>query len=421
MNVYIKKMGCKVNEYEASSIMTELENYGHKEVMKIEDADIAILFTCAVTNEAESKSRQMASKIYKANNDIRIIVCGCSAQNNAEQFAKKNNVVAVFGMNKRDIINCVNNIDKLNNSPLIDCSISEHYDDYVIPCMNKTRHFVKIQDGCNNFCSYCLIPYIRGRSRSRPLNEVVNEIRVASINSKEVVITGIDVSDYRTDKGETLLDLVKALRDIDIRLRFSSLECNIINEDFLKALKDCANFCPHFHLPLQSGANNTLKSMNRHYTKEMFLDKVELIRKYFGDCGMTTDVIVGFPTETQADFEETIDTIKKSNFSDIHAFAYSKRKGTAITKIVKELPSDMVNARQQILLNLKHELHMSFLTRHINTIGEILTENIKGNYITGYTKEYIKVILPKEQAGPSQIVKVQLIDIVGNEMLAKKI
>ena len=413
-------MGCKVNEYEASSIMTELEGLGHKEVLSVQQADIAIVFTCAVTNEAESKSRQMVSKIYKTNPSIKIIVCGCSSQNSAEPFIKKAGVVAVFGMNKRDIINYIKNIDSMQTA-VNSCYTSDTYDNYVIPCMNKTRHFVKVQDGCNSFCSYCLIPYLRGRSRSRNLDDVLQEIQIASQTSKEVVITGIDVSDYKTNDGKTLLDLVKALKDINVRLRFSSLECGIINEEFLTALKECKNFCPHFHLPLQSGANNTLKAMNRHYTKEVFLEKVNLIRNYFGDCGLTTDVIVGFPTETQVDFEETLDTIKKANFSDIHAFAYSSRKGTAITKIAKPLPSQVVNQRQQQLLELKHTLHNNFLSRHIGAVAEMLTENIKGEFITGYTKEYIKVLLPKSQAQPSEIIKVQLLDIAGADMLAKRI
>ena len=413
-------MGCKVNEYEASSIMTELEGLGHKEVLSVQQADIAIVFTCAVTNEAESKSRQMVSKIYKTNPSIKIIVGGCSSQNSAEPFIKKAGVVAVFGMNKLDIINYIKNIDSMQTG-VKSCCISDTYDNYVIPCMNKTRHFVKVQDGCNSFCSYCLIPYLRGRSRSRNLDDVLQEIQITSQTSKEVVITGIDVSDYKTNDGKTLFDLVKALKDINVRLRFSSLECGIINEEFLTALKECKNFCPHFHLPLQSGANNTLKAMNRHYTKEVFLEKVNLIRNYFGDCGLTTDVIVGFPTETQVDFEETVDTIKKANFSDIHAFAYSSRKGTAITKIAKPLPSQVVNQRQQQLLELKHTLHNNFLSRHIGADAEMLTENIKGEFITGYTKEYIKVLLPKSQAQPSEIIKVQLLDIAGADMLAKRV
>lgn len=419
MNIYIKKMGCKVNEYEASAVMTSLVNRGHTEVENIENADLAIVFTCAVTNEAESKSRQMVSKIHKLNPQAKIIVCGCSSQNDAEKFACKDGVVAVFGMNKLEIINFVENLQKQMNEVLVSCEISSQYDYYDIPNMNKTRHFVKIQDGCNNFCSYCLIPYLRGRSRSRDLEDVVNEIKVASLHSKEVVLTGIDVSDYCTSKGETLIDLVKAIKDVDIRLRISSLECNIITEELLQALKECKNFCPHFHLPLQSGANNTLKDMNRHYTKEDFLHKVDIIRKCFGDCGLTTDVIVGFPKETDEDFAETIETIKKANFSDIHAFPYSMRKGTAISKIAQPLDNRIVNERQQTLLKLKAELHHDWLERHIGETASMLVENAKGGYLQGYTKEYIKVLLPKGLVEPSQVVDVELLEIVGTDMLAK--
>jgi len=412
-------MGCKVNEYEASSIMTTLTKLGHNEVSEVKSADLALVFTCAVTNEAESKSRQMVSKIYKGNPNIKIIVCGCSSQNNAEQFAEKDGVVAVVGMNKLAILDLVKKLDELEKH--ICCDIATKYETYEIPNMNKTRHFVKIQDGCNNFCTYCLIPYLRGRSRSRPLNEVVEEIKIASQNSKEIVITGIDVSDYKTEKGETLIDLIKAIKDIDVRLRFSSLECNIITEELLQELKNCRNFCPHFHLPLQSGANQTLKDMNRHYTKEEFIEKVDLIRKYFGDCGITTDVIVGFPTETEMDFLETVETIKRVNFSDIHAFPYSTRKGTAISKIAKALDGNIVSERQQILLKLKAELHSSYLKRHIGKTASMLTENVKGDYLMGYTKEYIKVLLPKSVAKPSSIVEVKLQEMVGNDMLGELI
>ena len=421
MNIYIKKMGCKVNEYEASSIMTELTNLGHNEVNNVSLADIAIVFTCAVTNEAESKSRQMVSKIYKLNPNIKTIVCGCSSQNNAEQYITKNGVIAVFGMNKLDIIKLIDNLQNFDSLPFVNCQINKEYDNYCVPKMNKTRHFVKIQDGCDNFCSYCLIPYLRGRSRSRDLQDVVREIEIASKSSKEIVITGIDVSNYKTKNGETLKDLIKSIKDIEVRLRFSSLECNIIDEELLLLLKQCKNFCPHFHLPLQSGANQTLKDMNRHYTKEKFLEKIELIRKHFGDCGITTDVIVGFPTETQKDFEETLDTINKAKFSDIHAFPYSNRVGTVISKIAKPLASEVVNHRQQILLQLKHKLHNEFMSRHIDKTAEVLTENIKGDYITGYTKEYIKVLLPKNEIKSSVIVNVKLLNIIDNEMLAKKI
>ncbi len=420
MNIYIKKMGCKVNEYEASSLMTSLKEYGHTEVATPEDADLAIVVTCAVTNEAEAKSRQMVGSITSKNPHVKIIICGCSSQNNPTQYESKNNVVAVFGMNKLDIISFVQNMqNECQFEPK--CYISETYEDYTSPQMDKTRHFVKIQDGCNNFCSYCLIPYVRGRSRSRALNDIIEEIKQAQKASKEVVLTGINVSDYRTDCGETFVDLIKALQDIDIRLRISSIECNVITRELLTELQKCKNFCPHFHLPLQSGANQTLKDMNRHYNTEQFLEKVSLIREYFPNCAVTTDVIVGFPTETDADFEETLQTIKAAAFSDIHAFAYSERSGTAISKLKKPLDSKMIKERKVKMLALKKELHHAFLMAHIGKTASMLTENVKGNYIVGYTKEYIKVLLPKDKACCSQVVEVELTEISGDAMLGKLI
>lgn len=418
MNIYIKKMGCKVNEYEASSISTTLQKRGHNEVADVLDADVAIVFTCAVTNEAESKSRQAVSKIYKANPNIKIIVCGCSSQNDSKQYSQKDGVIAVVGMNKIEILNIIEDIEK-NSLREYQSLIPNHYEKYEIPNMHKTRHFVKIQDGCNNFCTYCLIPYLRGRSRSRDFKDVIDEIMIASKHSKEIVITGIDVSDYKSNEGKTLIDLIKHLKNYDIRFRFSSLECSVISEELLLFLKDCVNFCPHFHLSMQSGANKTLRDMNRHYTKEMYLEKVSMIRKYFPDCGITTDVIVGFPTESDEDFEETLQTIRQASFSDIHCFPYSLRKGTAISKIAKPLDGNIVKERQQVLLQLKKELHNKFLKKNLGKTASVLTENVKDKYIVGYTKEYIKVMIPKEQVASSQIVDVKLVEIVDDYMIGK--
>ena len=411
-------MGCKVNEYEASSLMTSLKNIGHTEVHTPEEADLAIVVTCAVTNEAEAKSRQMVGSITSKNPNIKIIICGCSSQNNPTQYECKDNVIAVFGMNKLDIVSFIQSL-KTESEFEPKCYISDTYENYISPQMDKTRHFVKIQDGCNNFCSYCLIPYVRGRSRSRALDDIVEEITQAQKESKEVVLTGINVSDYNTERGETFVDLIKAIQNIDIRLRISSIECNVISPQLLIELQKCKNFCPHFHLPLQSGANQTLRDMNRHYNVAQFLEKVKLIREYFPNCAITTDVIVGFPTETYADFEETIQTIKMAKFSDIHAFAYSERLGTAISKLKKPLDSKILKERKSKMLALKKELHNAFLSAHIGKTASMLTENTKGNYIVGYTKEYIKVLLQKDAIGCSQIVNVQLLEIVDDAMIGK--
>lgn len=413
-------MGCKVNEYEASSIMTLLKEKGHNEVMSPSDADVAIVVTCAVTNEAEAKSRQMVGSILSKNPNIKIIICGCSSQNNPTQYQNRDGVVAVFGMNKLDIVAFIEQMQTVHKvEPK--CYISKQYENYANPQMDKTRHFVKIQDGCNNFCSYCLIPYVRGRSRSRDLQEIVAEIEQAKSNSKEVVLTGINVSDYSTQNGENFIDLIRAISNIDIRLRISSIECNIISRELLEELKKCKNFCPHFHLPLQSGANQTLKDMNRRYTAQEFLGKVQLIREYFPDCAITTDVIVGFPTESDADFQECLQTIRDAKFSDIHAFAYSPRSGTAITKIKKPIDGTIVKARKEKMLALKKELHNKFLQEHVGKRASLLTENIKGNYLVGYTKEYIKVLIPKESAQTSQVVDVKLCEVLSDAMLGELI
>jgi len=410
MKFYIKKMGCKVNEYEAESLATMLVKNGHQIVDVPEHADRAIVLTCAVTREAEKKSRQAVSSITTKNPTLKVFVCGCSSQNSPNDYIKKDNVIAVLGTyNKPKIIDLINQYENKQNFDIFQVEeLQEVYTHYDVPVIDKTRHFVKIQDGCNNFCAYCLIPYLRGRSRSRDLNECVEEIKQASKVSQEVVLTGINVSDFKCQNGG-LEQLILAVQNIDVRLRISSIECNIINEGFLKELQKLKNFCPHFHLPLQSGCDKILKEMNRHYTKQEFLDKVSLIREYYPNCAITTDVIVGFPNETEEDFEETIETIRKANFADIHAFKYSPREGTRLAKL-PPLDAKIANVRQARLLQLKKELHHNFMKNSIGKIVNVLTETPKNNYLVGYSREYLKVYVPSHSIKPNEIVDVKITD-----------
>lgn len=401
MKVYIKKMGCKVNEYEAESLATSIKNMGHEISNNPENADCAIVLTCAVTQEAEKKSRQAVSSIYSKNDKIKIFVCGCSSQNSPQDYEKKNSVCAVLGTyNKPQILNMLED----ENNKMLNLEMGNGYIHYEIPKIDKTRHFVKIQDGCNNFCSYCLIPYIRGRSRSRNIDECIEEIKLASLESKEVVLTGINVSDFKTATGG-LEELIKGIRNINVRLRISSIECNIITEEFLQELTKLKDFCPHFHLPLQSGCDKILKEMNRHYTTQEFLYKVELIRKYFPNCAITTDVIVGFPNETESDFEETLQTINRAHFADIHAFKYSARKGTRLYGL-QPLEPKIANNRQQKLLELKRKLHNEFLLSFVGKMVSVLTETIKNGYYVGYSKEYLKVYIPQNETNANRVENV---------------
>ena len=403
-------MGCKVNEYEAESLATTLVQNGHEIVDRPEIAERAIVLTCAVTREAEKKSRQAVSSITAKNPNLKIFVCGCSSQNSPNDYIIKENVVAVLGTyNKPKLIQLLSQYGNGQGFDIFQVEeLKTNYIHYDVPVIDKTRHFVKIQDGCNNFCAYCLIPYIRGRSRSRDLNECVEEIKQASQSSHEVVLTGINVSDYKCESGG-LEQLIKSIADIDVRLRISSIECNIISREFLTELKKLKDFCPHFHLPLQSGCNKILKEMNRHYSVQDFLDKVSLIREFYPNCAITTDVIVGFPNETEADFLETLDTIRKANFADIHAFKYSQREGTRLAKL-KPLDSKIANERQSKLLELKKELHNNFMQSFIGKEVSVLTESVKGKSLVGYSKGYLKVYLESSSAKPNKIVRVKIID-----------
>ena len=258
----------------------------------------------------------------------------------------------------------------------------------------KVRKYIKIQDGCNNFCTYCAIPYLRGRSRSRSLDNIVREVNDVSKIAKEIVITGINVSDYKIDEKLALGKVFEAIKDTPSRIRMSSLEVNIINDEFLSVLKNVKNFAPHFHLSMQSGSNRILKLMNRHYTTSEFIEKVNLIRKYFPDCAIGTDLIVGFAKETEEDFLETLETIKKVRFSSMHIFEYSEKKGTKGVLLGKSDEAEIKDRliRVNALANeLKHEYEHKF----INTIQSVLIEEIVDGYSVGFTGNYIKVYIPE--------------------------
>ncbi len=264
---------------------------------------------------------------------------------------------------------------------------TRRYDEIHFPeKTSETRSFIKVQDGCDNFCSYCLIPYLRGRSRSRNPEAVVEEIRF--LNPLEAVITGIDLSSYDYE-GKDLSDLMKSLKDMECRIRLGSLEASVITEEFMKSLKDIRDFAPHFHLSLQSGSDVVLKTMNRHYTSKEFLEKCDMIRKYFPDAGITTDIIVGYSTETEEYFLESLDTARKAAFSDIHCFPYSRRQGTVGAKL-KPLPDEVKKERMERMLELKHELKKSFIDRHLGDLVEMIPETFQDGKTDGYSGNYIR-------------------------------
>lgn len=391
MKIGIITLGCKVNQYESDCIAGELKKLGHTVVTTLQVCDLYIINTCAVTTIAERKSREFVAKFEKLNKDAKVIVCGCASEHSQEQFLKRKNVALVIGTGgKNKISGILNHIGNLKQD------ISKDYESFEFSgTESQNRAYLKIQDGCNNFCTYCLIPFVRGRSRSRDLAEIVCEAKLLAKTAKEIDITGINISDYRID-GELAFDkLMEELSTVDARIRLGSIEINIIDENLLKILKKMPNFCPHFHLSMQSGCDRILKLMNRHYTKQQFLDKVELIRKYFPDVAFTTDVIVGFPTETDEDFAETVDTIKKINYFSMHIFPYSPREGTVASKM-KLCDGNVVRKRIKVLEEINKQNEQKYINSFSGSVLTCLTESVEGDFVVGHTENYIKIYLPKD-------------------------
>lgn len=390
MKIGIITLGCKVNQYESDAIGQELTKMGHQVVTKLEPADLYILNTCAVTSIAEKKSRTNLAKMQKLNPNAKIIVCGCASQNNAQQFLKHKNVSVVLGTSGKNKI--ANLLSEVGNKTT---EMAKEYEYFSSSITSRTRAFLKIQDGCNNFCTYCLIPYLRGRSRSRDIADIVREAKELEKTNKEIVLTGIDISDFRADGKPALKELMLALSGLSARIRTGSFEVSVIDDSLLQVLASMPNFCPQFHLSMQSGCDRILKLMNRHYTKEQFLQKVELIRKYFPNCAITTDVIVGFPTETDQDFAETVDTIKKAKFFEMHIFPYSSRQGTVASKM--KMVDDKVKAeRVKILEDINEIAKKDYILSQKHNVLTVLTENFENDMIFGHTENYIKIYLPKE-------------------------
>ena len=384
MKAVVFTLGCKVNECESDSLISGLVDLGYEVSDKLVEADLYIVNTCAVTNEAEKKSRQMASRIRKLSQNAKIIFTGCAVQKDPKQFENKSDDFLLTGVfNKNEILSLLN---EKGNHLSVPCETFEE----LLPVKSlRTRDYVKVQDGCNNFCSYCIIPYLRGRSRARAPEKVYEEIK--NSNAKEVVINGINLSAYNYN-GVNLTGLIKALKDLPIRIRLGSLEVNIIDREFLGALKELYDFAPHFHLSLQSGCDSVLKKMNRHYTADEYLEKVNLIREYFADAGITTDIIVGFPTETEEDFNQTVEFVKKVGFTDIHPFPFSSRSGTVASKM-KDLPFEIKKQRLDKMLELKNECKQNFALSMVNKELDFLFEEIKDGFAVGYTQNYLRIYI----------------------------
>ena len=399
MKAVVFTLGCKVNECESDSLIAGLVERGYEVSDKLEVADLYIVNTCAVTAEAEKKSRQMASRIKKLNANAKIIFTGCATQKNPSAFTQKSEDFLVTGVfNKNAILDM---LDKKGESVSPPCVQFEELN--TVKSL-RTRAYIKVQDGCNNFCSYCIIPYLRGRTRSRNPESVIREIE--TLNPEEVVINGINLSAYNFD-GISLKGLMQKLSGVPCRIRLGSLEVTVVDDEFLIALKNLKNFAPHFHLSLQSGSNSVLKSMNRHYTAEQYIEKVDLIRKYFPDAGITTDIIVGFPTETEECFNETLALVDRVKFSDIHPFPFSPRSGTVAYKMV-DLPASVKKERLNVLLEKKAECKLAFSSSMIGKTLNFLAEEQKDEYFEGYSENYLRLYV-KDCVLDGKIKKVKVV------------
>ena len=390
MKAVVFTLGCKVNDVESGSIIRGLEELGYEVSREIEYADLYVVNTCAVTAEAERKSRQTVRKLIKCNPQAKLIVCGCATEKNPTSFLENGHTVyALTGAQRKNkVLEIVQGgMGEETLGAVIETE--KNYEEMRLPKCLKTRNFVKIQDGCNRFCSYCIIPYLRGRSRSRSLESAASEILQST--AQETVVTGIDISEYKDENGRDLTDLMLAVKDADTRIRLGSIEVSLITEKFLSALKQVKRFAPQFHLSLQSGSDAVLKSMNRKYTRAEYLQKCQMIYEAFPNAAITTDIIVGFPTETDGDFADSLRIIEEAGFAQIHAFPYSPRKGTNAYRKYEELPAAVKKERVERILKKGAEQKQSYLQKFIGKELEIVPEHCIDGFTEGYSENYIRL------------------------------
>ena len=427
----LHNLGCKVNAYETESMQELLEENGYEIVPFFEKADVYVINTCSVTNMADRKSRQMIHRARKNNPDAVIVAAGCYVQAQEEVGAQDENIDIVIGNNKKkDLITLLDKYfsenEKTQMKEVIDINHTNEYEElHLSRTAEHTRAYLKVQDGCNQFCTYCIIPYARGRVRSRELSDVVAEVQTLAKNGyKEVVLTGIHLSSYGIDwmkegRNETLLTLIQAVHEVEgiERIRLGSLEPRIITEEFAQALSSMPKVCPHFHLSLQSGCDATLKRMNRKYDSAEYFEKCELLRKYFGNPALTTDVIVGFPQETEEDFVDSMKFVDKVKFFETHIFKYSKRQGTRAAAMSGQIQEQEKTRRSNLLQEVheknKKAYEASWLGKTVDVLFEEIIERDGMKLVTGHTKEYLRIAVPfvgEEKDWINQIKPVELLE-----------
>ena len=430
-------LGCKVNQYETNAMIEQFikKKYTIKEFN--EEADIYIINTCTVTNMADRKSRQMLRRAKELNPNSIIVACGCYAQVAKEELAKIPEIDLIYGTNEKNKIADLieekmteevlktKKDGKEKETKVTDVMYQKEFLDFgVTDYTEKTRAVIKVQDGCDRFCSYCIIPYARGHVRSRKIQNVVEEIKnIAQKGIKEVVITGIHLASYGKDfkPHAQLIDLLEEINKIDgiERIRLGSLEPTLITVEFLDRLSKLEKICDHFHLSLQSGCDETLKRMNRRYTTKEFEEGVELIRKYYKNIALTTDIIVGFPGETDEEFNKTYEFLKKINFYQMHIFKYSPRKGTKAAVMPNQIDGNIKEQRSTKLIELSHNNEIKYNEKEVGKELEVLWEEKEGDYIKGHTKNYKVVKIPykniENTISKAKIEKVEKLELIGVE------
>ena len=421
--VALHNLGCKVNAYETEAMQELLEKHGYEIVPFQEGADVYIINTCTVTNMADRKSRQMLHKARKMNPDSIVVACGCYVQAKKDDIPEGIDIV-VGNNKKQNIVEILENYEKEKNQDgqretsdeqeketetyqeILDINHEKVYEDlHLSTAAEHTRAYIKVQDGCNQFCSYCIIPFARGRVRSRSRDSVLDEVKTLSANGyKEVVLTGIHLSSYGIDCDDNLLSLILAIHEVEgiERIRLGSLEPRIITEEFAQTIAKLPKMCPHFHLSLQSGCNATLKRMNRRYTAEEYYEKCQLLRKYFDNPALTTDVIVGFPGETEEEFAESKAFVDKVDFYETHIFKYSRRHGTKAASMDGQLTEAAKAQRSDRMLELHEIRAREYEEAMIGKKMELLLEEeieIDGrSWYVGHSREYVRAVISKTDA-----------------------
>ena len=397
MKAAVKNLGCKVNAYEAEFVRNLLIKNGYE--IDEDNPDIYVVNTCTVTNTSDNKSRKLIRKIRRENKDAILIVMGCALENTKEDLSKIDADIIIGNKDKSKIIEYINEFLKERKKIIKFYENKEEFENMEIDKFEtKTRAFVKIEDGCNNFCSYCIIPYVRGRVRSKSASSVIEEITSLVKNShKEIVLTGIHTGQYN-DNGITLSDLIEKILEINglYRLRLSSIEITEIDDKLLKLFKENKIMANHFHIPLQSGSDKTLKDMNRKYSTNYFLEVVKKLREINEFVSISTDLIVGFPTETENDFINSYEFCKSINFSKIHVFPYSKRNGTKAASLKNIVDDKTKKMRTKKILELSGLLEKQYLEKNINRKENIIIEEKKDNFYIGHTSNYIKVYIEED-------------------------